>query len=189
MYGVSLGMGFPSRIITISCTPWIPFFVLLLDVTDTLGWLPYVYVLLFYLSSWRIHTETTAWRLAQPKPIGQAIYVHVYLLLTIYQNLYIISSMHSVPPLVHHILLAMSSAVDAWSLTTPSINIRQSMPSALRAVSRMASMHGLTRVNDVAIGCLQSTLDVHFSHSPLRTNKRLCKMSSKFQLQMQLVST
>lgn len=97
--------------------------------------------------------------------------------------------MHSVPRLVHYILLAMSSAVDAWSLTTPSINIRQSMPPALRAVSRMASMHGLTRINDVAIGCLQSTLDAHFSHSPLGTNKRLCKMSSKFQLQMQLVST
>lgn len=183
-------MGFPSHIITISCTPWIPFFVLSLGVTDTLGWLPYVYVLLFYLSSWRIHAETTAWRLAQPKLIGQAIYVYIYLLLTIYQNLSI--SYHQC------ILCLVLCITYCWPcrrpltpglLTTPSINIRQSMPSALRAVSRMASMHGLTRVNNVAIGCLQSTLDVHFSHSPLGTNKRLCKMSSKFQMQMQLVLT
>lgn len=182
MYGVSLGMGLTSHIITIFCTPWIPFFVLLLGVTDTLGWLPYVHVLLFYLSSWRIHADTMAWRLAQLKPIGQAIYVYIYLFLTIYQNLS--TSYHQcILCLVLCITYCWpSSAVDVWSLTTPSPNIRQSMPSALRAVSRMASMHGLTRVNDVAIGCLQSTLDVHFSHSPLGTNKGLCKMNSKFQL-------
>lgn len=48
MYGVSLGVGFPSHIITISCTPWIPISVLLLGVTDTLGWLSYLMFMFYY---------------------------------------------------------------------------------------------------------------------------------------------
>jgi hypothetical protein len=114
MYGVSLGMGLPCHIITIFCTPWIPFFfVLLLGATDTLGWLPYVHVLLFYLSSWRIHAETTAWRLARPKPIGQAIHVSIYLFIySLYHLINASCALCPVPRLVHYILLAMSSAVD-----------------------------------------------------------------------------